>query len=107
MVELPMVMDNGEYRLFEGFRVQHSVIRGPGKGGIRYHPNVTLDEVQALAAWMTFKSAVVGIPFGGAKGGIICDPKQMSRSELERLTHPDRCGLHASYAVCVPSPFGP
>lgn len=86
MLELPMVMDNGTYRLFRGYRVQHSVVRGPGKGGIRYHPNVTLDEVQALAAWMTFKSAVVGIPFGGAKGGIVCDPKQMSRGELERLT---------------------
>lgn len=86
ILELPMVMDDGTYRLFTGFRVQHSIIRGPGKGGIRYHPKVTLDEVQALAAWMTFKCAVVGIPFGGAKGGIICDPKHMSRGELERLT---------------------
>jgi len=86
MLELPMVMDNGTYRLFRGYRVQHSIIRGPGKGGIRYHPDVTLDEVQALAAWMTFKCAVVGIPFGGAKGGIVCDPKDMSRAELERLT---------------------
>ncbi len=86
ILELPMVMDNGTYRMFRGYRVQHSVIRGPGKGGIRYHMGVTLDEVQALAAWMTFKSAVVGIPFGGAKGGIVCDPKTMSRPELERLT---------------------
>ncbi|GAB4321410.1 MAG: Glu/Leu/Phe/Val dehydrogenase [Candidatus Zixiibacteriota bacterium] len=85
-LELPMVMDDGTYRLFTGYRVQHSIIRGPGKGGIRYHPNVTLDEVQALAAWMTFKCAVVGIPFGGAKGGIVCDPRQLSRGELERLT---------------------
>lgn len=86
ILELPMVMDNGQYRMFRGYRVQHSLIRGPGKGGIRYHPGVTLDEVQALAAWMTFKCAVVGIPFGGAKGGIVCDPKTMSRPELERLT---------------------
>ena len=85
-LELPLVMDDGTYRIFTAYRVQHSIIRGPGKGGIRYHPNVTLDEVQALAAWMTFKCACVGIPFGGAKGGIICDPKSMSRGELERLT---------------------
>ena len=86
ILELPMVMDDGTYRLFTGYRVQHSIARGPGKGGIRYHPGVTLDEVQALAAWMTFKCAVVGIPFGGAKGGIVCDPRTMSRAELERLT---------------------
>ncbi|MEW5875360.1 MAG: Glu/Leu/Phe/Val dehydrogenase [Candidatus Zixiibacteriota bacterium] len=86
ILELPLVMDDGTYRLFTGYRVQHSIIRGPAKGGIRYHPKVSLDEVQALAAWMTFKCAVVGIPFGGAKGGIICDPKSMSRGELERLT---------------------
>ena len=69
-----------------GFRVQHNISRGPGKGGIRYHPGVTLDEVKALAAWMTWKTAVVNVPFGGAKGGIICDPKRMSKSELERMT---------------------
>ncbi len=86
ILELPMVMDDGSYQLFTGYRVQHSIIRGPGKGGIRYHPKVSLDEVQALSAWMTFKCAVVGIPFGGAKGGIVCDPKQLSRGELERLT---------------------
>ena len=86
ILELPMVMDDGSYRLFNAYRVQHSIVRGPGKGGIRYHPNVTLDEVQALAAWMTFKCAVVGIPFGGAKGGIVCEPQKMSRGELERLT---------------------
>ena len=68
------------------FRVQHNIARGPGKGGIRYHPNVTLDEVKALAAWMTWKTAVVNVPFGGAKGGVICDPKRMSKSELERMT---------------------
>ncbi|MEW5701140.1 MAG: Glu/Leu/Phe/Val dehydrogenase [Candidatus Zixiibacteriota bacterium] len=86
ILELPVTMDDGSLRIFTGYRVQHSVIRGPGKGGIRYHPGVTLDEVQALAAWMTFKCAVVGIPFGGAKGGITCDPHKMSKGELERLT---------------------
>ncbi len=86
MLELPMMMDDGTYRLFKAYRVQHSIVRGPGKGGIRYHPDVNLDEVQALAAWMTFKCAVVGIPFGGAKGGIVCDPRKMSKGELERLT---------------------
>jgi len=86
ILELPVKMDNGSLRIFTGYRVQHSVIRGPAKGGIRYHPGVTLDEVKALAAWMTFKCAVVGIPFGGAKGGVTCDPHKMSKSELERLT---------------------
>src|SRR5437870_811998 len=85
-VSLPTKMDNGQLRVMTGFRVQHNVSRGPGKGGIRYHPNVTLDEVKALAAWMTWKTAVVNVPFGGAKGGIICDPKRMSKSELERMT---------------------
>lgn len=86
ILNLPIQMDNGEFRVFRGYRVQHSIIRGPGKGGIRYHPEVTLEEVQALAAWMTWKCAVVGIPFGGAKGGIACDPDKMSKYELERLT---------------------
>ncbi|HUU45128.1 MAG TPA: Glu/Leu/Phe/Val dehydrogenase [Acidobacteriota bacterium] len=86
ILELPVTLDDGSLRLFPGYRVQHSIVRGPGKGGIRYHPNVTLDEVQALAAWMTFKCSVVGIPFGGSKGGIVCDPRTMSRGELERLT---------------------
>src|SRR3990172_8807563 len=86
ILELPVAMDDGTYRLFKGYRVQHSIVRGPGKGGIRYHPDVNLDEVQALAAWMTFKCAVVGIPFGGAKGGIVCDPRKMTKNELERLT---------------------
>ncbi len=85
-VQLPVQMDNGTFKMFTGYRVQHSIMRGPAKGGIRYHPNVSLDEVQALAAWMTWKCAVVGIPFGGAKGGIVCDPEKMSRGELERLT---------------------
>jgi glutamate dehydrogenase (NAD(P)+) len=86
IVKLPVQMDDGTVRIFTGYRVQHSIIRGPAKGGIRYHPDVTLQEVTALAAWMTWKCAVVGIPFGGGKGGIVCDPTTMSKSELERLT---------------------
>jgi glutamate dehydrogenase (NAD(P)+) len=86
IVSIPVKMDGGEVQVFEGYRVQHNIARGPAKGGIRYHPNVTLDEVKALASWMTWKCATVGIPYGGGKGGIICDPKRMSRSELERLT---------------------
>src|SRR5438105_530713 len=85
-VSLPTKMDNGQVKVFTGYRVQHNISRGPGKGGIRYHPNVTLDEVKALAAWMTWKTATVSVPFGGAKGGVICDPKRMSKSELERMT---------------------
>jgi glutamate dehydrogenase (NAD(P)+) len=86
IVTLPILMDNGKFKVFTGYRVQHSIVRGPAKGGIRYHPNVNLDEVSALAAWMTWKCAVVNIPFGGAKGGIACDPSKMSANELERLT---------------------
>ena len=86
VVSVPVRMDTGKIVRFEGFRVQHNTTRGPAKGGIRYHPNVTVDEVKALAAWMTWKTAVVNVPFGGAKGGVICDPKRMSTSELERLT---------------------
>jgi glutamate dehydrogenase (NAD(P)+) len=85
-VSVPIKMDNGQVKVFTGFRVQHNIARGPAKGGLRYHPNVTLDEVKALAAWMTWKTATVNIPYGGAKGGIICDPKRMSKSELERMT---------------------
>src|SRR5216110_2932451 len=85
-VSLPTKMDNGQVKVLTGYRVQHNVSRGPGKGGIRFHPNVTLDEVKALAAWMTWKTATVNVPFGGAKGGVVCDPKRMSRSELERMT---------------------
>jgi glutamate dehydrogenase (NAD(P)+) len=85
-VHIPVAMDNGKLEVFTGFRVQHSIARGPSKGGIRYAPDVTLDEVRALAAWMTWKCAVVNIPFGGAKGGIICDPHKMSMGELERMT---------------------
>ena len=85
-VHFPVKMDDGSVRVFEGFRVQHNIARGPAKGGLRFHPAVTLDEVKALAMWMTWKCAVVGIPFGGAKGGVVCDPKRLSLSELERLT---------------------
>lgn len=85
-VSVPTKMDNGQVKVLTGYRVQHNVARGPGKGGIRFHPNVTLDEVKALAAWMTWKTAVVNVPLGGAKGGVICDPKRMSKSELERMT---------------------
>jgi glutamate dehydrogenase (NAD(P)+) len=83
---IPVGMDNGQLEVFIGYRVLHSSVRGPGKGGIRFAPDVSLDEVRALSAWMTWKCAVVDIPFGGAKGGIICDPRKMSRGELERLT---------------------
>ena len=86
IVSIPVKMDGGDVQVFEGFRVQHNIARGPAKGGIRYHPNVTLDEVKALASWMTWKCATVGIPYGGGKGGVICDPKSLSRNELERLT---------------------
>ncbi|MGA2696241.1 MAG: Glu/Leu/Phe/Val dehydrogenase [Terriglobales bacterium] len=85
-VYIPVAMDNGKLEVFTGYRVQHSIARGPAKGGIRYSPDVTLDEVRALAAWMTWKCAVVNIPFGGAKGGVICDPHKMSSGELERMT---------------------
>jgi len=85
-VYIPTKMDSGRIQVFEGFRVQHNFARGPAKGGIRYAPDVNIDEVRALAAWMTWKCAVVNVPFGGAKGGIICDPQQMSMGELERMT---------------------
>ncbi len=85
-VSIPTSMDDGSVRAFTGYRVTHNVSRGPSKGGIRYHPDVTLDEVKALAMWMTWKCALMGLPFGGAKGGVTCDPKSMSRGELERMT---------------------
>jgi glutamate dehydrogenase (NAD(P)+) len=85
-VYIPTKMDSGRIQVFEGFRVQHNFARGPAKGGIRYAPDVNIDEVRALAAWMTWKCAVVNVPFGGAKGGIICDPQQMSMGEIERMT---------------------
>ncbi|MDZ7289440.1 MAG: Glu/Leu/Phe/Val dehydrogenase [candidate division KSB1 bacterium] len=85
-VYFPVKMRDGKIKIFTGHRVQHNTARGPAKGGIRYHPNVTLDEVRALASWMTWKCAVVGIPFGGGKGGVKCNPKEMNMEELERLT---------------------
>jgi glutamate dehydrogenase (NAD(P)+) len=86
IVHLPVLMDDGRIEVFTGFRVQHSIARGPAKGGVRYSPDVNLDEVRALASWMTWKCAVVNIPFGGAKGGVICDPKKLSMRELEKIT---------------------
>jgi glutamate dehydrogenase (NAD(P)+) len=86
ILHIPVQMDDGHLEVYTGFRVQHSIARGPAKGGIRYSPDVTLDEVRALASWMTWKCAVVNIPFGGAKGGVICDPHRMSMGELERMT---------------------
>ncbi len=86
IVHFPIQMDDGKLKIFTGYRVQHNVARGPAKGGIRYHPDVDLDEVRALSMWMTWKSAVVNIPFGGAKGGVQCNPKEMSLHEIEHLT---------------------
>ena len=86
ITSVPVVRDNGQIEVFEGYRVIHNEVLGPSKGGIRFAPDVHLDEVKALAAWMTWKCAVVGVPFGGAKGGIRCDPSTMSAGELERLT---------------------
>jgi glutamate dehydrogenase (NAD(P)+) len=85
-VSIPVQMDDGSVRIFDGYRIQHSTSRGPGKGGIRYHQDVNIDEVKALAAWMSFKCAVVNIPYGGAKGAVRVDPRELSRAELERLT---------------------
>src|SRR5213080_3415393 len=86
IVNFPVRMDNGDVEMFTGYRVQHNITRGPAKGGIRFSPEVSLDEVRALAMWMTWKCAVVGIPYGGAKGGVLCDPKTLSVRELENLT---------------------
>src|ERR1700756_4186877 len=85
-VNIPVMLDDGRIEVFTGYRVQHSIARGPAKGGIRFAPDVSLDEVRALAAWMTWKCAVVNIPFGGGKGGVICEPNLLSESELERIT---------------------
>src|SRR4051812_17135528 len=92
-VHIPVQLDDGRIEVFTGYRVQHSIARGPGKGGVRYAPDVSLDEVRALAAWMTWKCAVVNIPFGGAKGGVVCDPAKMSAGELERLTRRYTTGI--------------
>lgn len=99
IVSLPVTMDDGSIRVFEGYRVVHSTILGPSKGGIRYDPHVHLDEVKALAAWMTWKCAVVDIPYGGAKGGVCCNPRQMSAGEIERLTR--------AYTSAMIDIFGP
>lgn len=93
IVGLPVTMDNGKIKVFEGYRVIHSTILGPGKGGVRLDPGVTLDEVRALAAWMTWKCAVVDIPYGGAKGGIACNPREMSAGEIERLMRAYTLGM--------------
>ena len=85
-VTFPVLMDDRTVQMFTGYRVHHNIDRGPAKGGIRYHPGVTREEVKALAMWMTWKCAVVGIPYGGAKGGVVVDPKNLSRNELENLT---------------------
>ncbi|OLC23574.1 MAG: glutamate dehydrogenase [Thaumarchaeota archaeon 13_1_40CM_3_50_5] len=98
-VSLPVKMDNGEIRVFTGFRSQHNDARGPYKGGIRYHPQVTIDEVKALSMWMTWKCAVADIPYGGGKGGVICNPKEMSVGELERMTR--------RYAYAIADIIGP
>jgi len=94
IVNVPIRLDNGEMAHFEGYRVQHNLSRGPGKGGIRFHPRVTLSEVMALSAWMTVKNAVVNVPFGGAKGGVRVDPKNLSPAELERLTRRYTSEIH-------------
>lgn len=106
IVSLPITMDNGQKQVFEGYRVIHSRALGPSKGGIRYAPDVHLDEVKALAAWMTWKCAVVDIPYGGAKGGIICDPSKMSQGELERLTRAYTVGMYEVFGpdLDIPAP---
>jgi glutamate dehydrogenase (NAD(P)+) len=98
-VQFPVKMDNDKVKMFTGYRVQHNVLRGPAKGGVRFHPDVTVDEVKALAMWMTWKCATVGIPYGGGKGGVICDPQTMSAGELERMTR--------RYTVSISNIIGP
>jgi glutamate dehydrogenase (NAD(P)+) len=106
IVDVPIELDNGTVAHFEGFRVQHNLSRGPGKGGVRYHPDVTLEEVMALSAWMTVKCAAVNLPFGGAKGGIRVDPKQLSHKELERMTrrYTSEIGLIIGPQKDIPAP---
>ena len=105
-VALPVRMDDGSLKVFEGFRIQHSTLRGPAKGGVRYHQNVNVDEVRALSAWMTFKCAVAAIPYGGGKGGIVCRPREMSKGELERLTRTyiDKISAIISPSTDIPAP---
>ena len=106
IVDIPIEMDDGEVRHFEGYRVQHNLSRGPGKGGVRYHPDVTLEEVLALSAWMTIKNAAVNIPYGGAKGGVRCDPKQLSLNELEKVTrrYTSEIGIIIGPTKDIPAP---
>ncbi|NLD54274.1 MAG: Glu/Leu/Phe/Val dehydrogenase [Burkholderiaceae bacterium] len=106
IVDIPIEMDNGEVAHFEGYRVQHNLSRGPGKGGVRYHPDVTLEEVLALAAWMTIKNAAVNIPYGGAKGGIRVDPHKLSRNELEKITrrYTSEIGIIIGPTKDIPAP---
>lgn len=106
MVDVPIKLDNGAITHFEGYRVHHNLSRGPGKGGIRYHSDVTLSEVMALAAWMTIKNAVVSVPYGGAKGGIRVDPKQLSLGELERMTrrYTSEIGILLGHDKDIPAP---
>lgn len=106
IVDIPIELDNGTIAHYEGFRVQHSLSRGPGKGGVRYHPDVTLEEVMALAAWMTIKNAAVNIPYGGAKGGIRVDPRQLTANELEKLTrrYTSEIGIIIGPSKDIPAP---
>src|SRR5690348_11457457 len=105
-VSIPVTLDDGKQQLFTGYRVEHSSARGPYKGGIRYHPNVSLDEVKALAGWMTIKTAVVNIPMGGGKGGITLDPRELSLRELEALTrsYTERIWRFIGPLVDIPAP---
>ena len=106
IVDVPIEMDNGDVRHFEGYRVQHNLSRGPGKGGVRYHPDVTLEEVLALSAWMTIKNAAVNIPYGGAKGGVRVDPKALSLNELEKITrrYTSEIGIIIGPTKDIPAP---
>ena len=106
IVDIPVQMDDGTIRHFEGYRVQHNLSRGPGKGGVRYHPDVDLNEVMALSAWMTIKCAAVNIPYGGAKGGVRVDPFSLSEGELERLTrrYTSEIGLIIGPQKDIPAP---
>src|SRR5665213_1592076 len=106
IVDVPIEMDDGSVAHFEGFRVQHNLSRGPGKGGVRFHPDVTLEEVMALSAWMTVKCAAVNLPYGGAKGGIRVEPKKLSHKELERLTlrYTSEIGFIIGPAKDIPEP---
>src|SRR5256884_9048658 len=94
-VAVPIKLDSGLVKVFQGYRVHHNTTRGPSKGGIQYHPSVSLDEMKALAMWMTWKCAIAGIPYGGAKGGVVVDPKSLSFGELERLTRRVAAGIGA------------